>query len=67
MTAHQVHGAMGMSQEYRLGALTTRLWSWTEEAGRPEFWNHYLGQEFLTQPKTSLWESIVNGMKGSNT
>jgi acyl-CoA dehydrogenase len=67
MAAHQVHGAMGMSQEYRLGALTTRLWSWTEEAGRPEFWNHYLGQEFLTQPKTSLWESIVNGMKGSNT
>lgn len=65
MVAHQVHGAMGMSQEYQLGALTTRLWSWTEEAGRPEFWNHYIGQAFLAQPKPLLWESIVNGMEGS--
>ncbi len=67
MTAHQVHGAMGMSQEYQLGALTTRLWSWTEEAGRPEFWNHYIGRSFLAQSNTSLWESIVNGMEGLHT
>ncbi len=67
MAAHQIHGAMGMSQEYHLGALTTRLWSWTEEAGRPEFWNHYIGQSFLAQSDTSLWESIVNGMEGLHT
>jgi len=65
MLAHQVHGAMGMSQEYQLGALTTRLWSWTEEAGRPEFWNLYIGKTFLAQPNPRLWDSIVNGMKGS--
>jgi acyl-CoA dehydrogenase len=67
MTAHQIHGAMGMSQEYQLGGLTTRLWSWTEEAGRPEFWNHYIGRSFLAQSNTSLWESIVNGMEGLHT
>ncbi|CAB5040508.1 MAG: hypothetical protein F2923_05910 [Actinobacteria bacterium] len=66
MLAHQVHGAMGMSQEYHLGALTTRLWSWTEEAGRPEFWNLSIGKTFLEQPNPRLWDSIVNGMKGSN-
>src|SRR3712207_7711537 len=29
--AHQVHGAIGFTQEHRLHHLTRRLWSWRDE------------------------------------
>ena len=64
--SHQVHGAMGMSEEYPLGQFTTRMWSWTEEAGRPEFWNTYIGQAFLKQPNRDLWVSITDGIEGEH-
>ncbi len=62
--AHQVHGAMGMSQEYPLGSLTTRLWSWIEEGGRPESWESWLGAQFMQQDHPSLWESVVTPREG---
>src|SRR4029450_6735743 len=31
--AHQVHGAIGFTQEYRLHHLTRGLWAWGDEAG----------------------------------
>jgi acyl-CoA dehydrogenase len=62
--AHQVHGAMGLSQEYALGWYTTHMWAWTEEAGRPEFWNTYIGEAFLEQSKRNLWVSITDGIEG---
>jgi len=62
--SHQIHGAMGMSEEYALGQFTTRMWSWTEEAGRPEFWNTHIGQTFLKQSERNLWASITDGIEG---
>ncbi len=66
-SAHQVHGAMGMSQEYPLGRFTTRLWSWAEEGGRPEAWELWIGTRFLEQDQPQLWNSIVDAMEGTNT
>ncbi len=65
--AHQIHGAMGMSQEYALGQFTTRMWSWIEDAGRPEFWNATIGRTFLNQPHPDLWLSITDGIEGERT
>src|SRR4029077_14011709 len=31
--AHQLHGAIGTTEEHRLRLTTTRLWSWREEDG----------------------------------
>ena len=31
--AHQLHGAIGTTEEHRLRLTTTRLWSWRDEAG----------------------------------
>jgi acyl-CoA dehydrogenase len=31
--AHQLHGAIGTTQEHRLRLTTTRLWSWRDEDG----------------------------------
>lgn len=64
--AHQIHGAMGMSQEYALGWYTTHMWAWIEEAGRPEFWNTYIGQAFLEQSEPNLWVSITDGVEGEH-
>ena len=57
---------MGMSQEYPLGALTTRLWSWAEEAGRPEVWEAWIGLQFMQQDHPQLWEAIVSAGEGRN-
>jgi acyl-CoA dehydrogenase len=32
--AHQVHGAIGVTEEHPLHRSTTRLWSWRDESGR---------------------------------
>ena len=31
--AHQLHGAIGTTEEHRLRLTTTRLWSWRDEDG----------------------------------
>lgn len=43
--AHQVHGAIGFTEEHRLHHLTTRMWSWRDEAGSELFWARSLGSE----------------------
>lgn len=42
-SAHQVHGAMGFTQEYGLGISTKRLWSWRSEDGSESHWQEWLG------------------------
>jgi acyl-CoA dehydrogenase len=41
--AHQIIGALGYTREYKLHALTRRLWSWRDEAGDEMFWQARLG------------------------
>ena len=43
--AHQIHGAIGMSQEYPLHHLTRRLWVWRQEWGSSAHWSRALGRE----------------------
>ena len=38
MIAHQVHGAIGVTDEYALHHSTLRLWSWREEFGNEAAW-----------------------------
>ncbi|RFU36742.1 acyl-CoA dehydrogenase [Actinomadura logoneensis] len=42
--AHQVHGAIGVTSEHPLGALTTRLWAWRDEFGGEAHWARRLGE-----------------------
>ncbi|MFC6886246.1 MULTISPECIES: acyl-CoA dehydrogenase family protein [Actinomadura] len=41
--AHQVHGAIGVTQEHGLRRFTLRLWSWREEYGDETTWADVLG------------------------
>jgi len=36
-TAHQIHGAMGITSEYKLHLFTRRLWSWRGEFGNDAY------------------------------
>ncbi len=57
--AHQVHGAIGFTQEHRLHHLTRRLWSWREEYGSEEYWAAELGRAVITAGADELWPTIT--------
>jgi acyl-CoA dehydrogenase len=52
--AHQLHGAIGMTDEHVLGLLTRRLWSWRDDFGGEAEWARSLGRTVLGDPGT-LW------------
>ena len=51
-TAHAVHGAIGMTDEFDLGLLTRRLHEWRTAYGAEHFWNLHIGQQVLASQKT---------------
>jgi acyl-CoA dehydrogenase len=57
--AHQVHGAIGFTQEYRLHHLTRRLWSWRDEAGSELTWSQVLGVGLLARGGDGLWPALT--------
>ena len=57
--AHQVHGAIGFTQEHRLHYSTRRLWSWRDEFGNEAYWAHKLGGEVAAAGPDRLWQSIT--------
>ena len=57
--AHQVHGAIGFSHEYRLHHLTRRLWSWREEYGNETHWARKLGAALAAAGPDGLWPAIT--------
>lgn len=57
--AHQVHGAMGFTQEYELHFLTKRLWSWRDEFGSETLWARRLGSAALRNGADHLWAFIT--------
>lgn len=57
-TAHQLHGALGFTEEYRLHRFTRALWAW-RDADEPERdLCIRLGREALTAGEAALWEEI---------
>jgi acyl-CoA dehydrogenase len=57
--AHQVHGAIGFTQEYRLHHLTRRCWSWRDEAGSELVWARVLGAGLLAGGPDQLWPALT--------
>lgn len=51
-TAHAVHGAIGMTDEYDLGLLTRRLHDWRMSYGAEDHWNQIIGQQILKSDAT---------------
>ncbi|WP_448203814.1 acyl-CoA dehydrogenase family protein [Azospirillum sp. sgz302134] len=57
--AHQVHGAIGFTQEHALHHLTRRLWSWREEFGGEAAWSRVIGQRVAAAGADGLWPLIT--------
>lgn len=57
--AHQVHGAIGFTQEYSLPYSTTRLWSWRDEFGNEAFWSRQIGRRIVAAGADHVWQTIT--------
>jgi acyl-CoA dehydrogenase len=57
--AHQVHGAIGFTQEHRLHYATRRLWSWRDEFGNEAYWARRLGGAIAAAGADRLWHGIT--------
>ena len=57
--AHQVHGAIGFTEEHRLHLYTRALWAWRDEFGGEAEWEARLGAEALAQGGEGFWPFVT--------
>jgi acyl-CoA dehydrogenase len=57
--AHQAHGAMGMTREYRLHQFSRRLWAWPHEYGSTRSWRRALGAMVAVGGGDSLFATVT--------
>lgn len=58
--AHQLHGAIGVSEEYPLHRYTRRLWAWRDEYGGEYEWANRLGATLVDRGPEALWPWITS-------
>lgn len=58
LIAHQVHGAIGVTDEYPLHHSTLRLWAWRDEDGNEAEWSIALGREVQRLSAEGLWPLV---------
>jgi acyl-CoA dehydrogenase len=57
--AHQVHGAMGFTAEYRLQHLTKRLWAWGSKHGNERYWADWIGTRVAARGAENFWLDLT--------
>lgn len=57
--AHQVHGAIGFTEEHHLHRLTRRLWAWRDEWGNEAVWSRILGRHLAAAGPERLWGELA--------
>lgn len=57
--AHQVHGAIGFTQDYPLHELTRRMMGWRSEGGNDAYWSNWLGHQTLQWGGAGLWDRLT--------
>ncbi|MFV0646009.1 MAG: acyl-CoA dehydrogenase family protein [Sphingomonadaceae bacterium] len=57
--AHQVHGAIGFTEEYPLHLLTRRLWAWRSEFGNDARWSEHIGTRIIARGADSFWADLT--------
>jgi alkylation response protein AidB-like acyl-CoA dehydrogenase len=64
--AHQVHGAIGFTDEHMLHFITQALWSWRDEFGTETTWSRMLGQEVIRGGAESYWPAITAALPSTS-
>lgn len=57
--AHQVHGAIGFTEEYGLHQLTRRLWQWRSEYGHDAHWSGRIGSAVIARGPDAFWADLA--------
>lgn len=58
-SAHDLHGAMGVAQEYDLHRYTRRLWAWAEEGMRQDTARTAVGLRTVNRGLDHLWSDLI--------
>jgi alkylation response protein AidB-like acyl-CoA dehydrogenase len=58
--AHQLHGAIGVSQEHTLHRYTRALFSWRDEFGNEAAWGAWLAARYAAEAEGALWAWLVD-------
>jgi acyl-CoA dehydrogenase len=64
--AHQIHGAIGFTQEHQLHRFTTRLWSWRDEFGGERDWAVRLGRLAAASGPDGYWGWLTGTAPGQS-
>lgn len=56
---HQLHGAIGVTDEYLLHHSTLRLWAWRSEYGNEAAWAEMLGAHMLNAGAAAFWDEVT--------
>ena len=57
--AHQVHGAIGFTEEHILHRYTQRLWDWRDDFGSESEWAVQLGEMVAEKGADELWPLLT--------
>lgn len=57
--AHQVHGAIGFTQEHALHFATRALWTWREDFGTDADWAAELGRAAIQARAAGFWPALT--------
>jgi acyl-CoA dehydrogenase len=57
---HQVHGAMGFTQEHPLHFASRRLWAWRDEWGAESYWQEKIGRMICAEGGEGFWPLIAD-------
>ena len=57
--AHQVHGAIGFTQEYPLHQFTGRLRQWRSDFGGDAYWSKELGESVIERGADAFWPDLT--------
>ena len=58
--AHQVHGAIGFTEEHILHRFTLRVLSWRDEFGNEAYWSQKLGERIAANGPDELWPLMAS-------
>jgi alkylation response protein AidB-like acyl-CoA dehydrogenase len=56
--AHQVHGAIGVTEEHPLHLFTRRIWDWRDDFGSDVEWSGCLGRKVARAGGPALWAEV---------
>lgn len=59
--AHQIHGAIGTTNEHQLHRYTKSVLSWRSEYGSVRSWDNILTEAAIASASGNLWSLIVDG------